>query len=113
MVMTKQINTKINEYSAVGKMPAADTGIVPVWKPGEPVRVKRSTILCWRAGRIREKICSRLRSFWQDRRGVGTVETILILVVLIALVLIFRTQLNSLVGKIFQAISKNTDKVIK
>ena len=38
-------------------------------------------------------------------RGSVMVETILILVVLIALVVIFKTQLTGLVGKIFEKIT--------
>ena len=53
------------------------------------------------------------RSFWEDDRGVGVVELILILVVLIALVLIFKSQLNDLVKTLFAAITKNTNSVIK
>ena len=52
-------------------------------------------------------------SFWKDNRGVGVVEMILILVVLIALVLIFKTQLNSLVNTIFKTITKNAKSVLK
>ena len=52
-------------------------------------------------------------SFWEDNRGVGVVEMILILVVLIALVLIFKTQLNSLVNTIFDTITKNAKSVLK
>lgn len=35
--------------------------------------------------------------FWQDEDGVGVVEIILILVVLISLVLLFKEQITSLV----------------
>lgn len=52
-------------------------------------------------------------SFWADNRGVGVVEMILILVVLIALVIIFKTQLTSLVKTIFNTITKNANTVLK
>ena len=52
-------------------------------------------------------------SFWGDERGVGTVEIILILVVLIALVIIFKTQLTSLVNTIFSTITRNANNVLK
>lgn len=45
-----------------------------------------------------------LRKFWNDDEGVGVVEIILILVVLIGLVLIFKSQLTSLVNDIFSRI---------
>ena len=44
----------------------------------------------------------------KDERGVGVVEVILILVVLIGLVLIFKTQLTSLVETIFQKITSES-----
>lgn len=42
-----------------------------------------------------------LKAFWEDNDGVGVVEIILILVVLIGLVLIFKSQLTALVNDIF------------
>lgn len=51
--------------------------------------------------------------FWKDDRGVGVVEMILILVVLIALVIIFKTQLTSLVNTIFSTITKNAKSVLR
>ena len=45
-----------------------------------------------------------LKKFWNDDEGVGVVEIILILVVLIGLVLIFKSQLTALVNDIFSRI---------
>jgi Flp pilus assembly pilin Flp len=45
----------------------------------------------------RKKQAARLRRFWKDESGVGVVEIILILVVLISLVLLFKEQITSLV----------------
>ena len=45
-----------------------------------------------------------LKDFWHDDAGVGVVEIRLILVVLIGLVLIFKSQLTSLVNDIFSRI---------
>jgi len=50
----------------------------------------------------------RWRQFWQDEDGIGTVEMILILVVLIALVLIFKSQVTSLVNDIFDKITRQS-----
>ena len=55
----------------------------------------------------------KMRSFRADDRGVGVVEIILILVVLIALVLIFKQQLTDLVMDILDKITKNANKVMK
>ena len=53
--------------------------------------------------------------FWWDRRmdekGVGVVEVILILVVLIGLVIIFKSQLTSLVNTIFEKITSESSGI--
>lgn len=49
--------------------------------------------------------------FWEDESAVGVVEVILILVVLIALVLIFKTQLTALVNNIFDSITSNASAI--
>jgi len=48
----------------------------------------------------------------QDNRGVGVVEIILILVVLIALVLIFKEQLGNIITKAMQALEKSVNEVL-
>lgn len=51
---------------------------------------------------------------WQalaDEDGIGTVEMILILVVLIGLVLIFKEKLTSLVEDIFEKITSQSSSV--
>ena len=52
-----------------------------------------------------------IREFIREEEGVGVVELILILVVLIGLVLIFKDQLTSLVNDIFDTITKKAGKV--
>lgn len=52
-----------------------------------------------------------LRDLWRDESGIGTVEMILILVVLIGLVLIFKKQLTTLVNNIFKTITTESNKV--
>ena len=52
------------------------------------------------------------RDFWRDETGMGTVEIILIIVVLIGLVIIFKKQLNDLVKKVFQKISSDSNSII-
>ena len=54
----------------------------------------------WRAGYLLSKVKGKLR----EDSGIGVVEVILILVVLIGLVIIFKSQLTSLVQNIFQKI---------
>lgn len=49
--------------------------------------------------------------FWKEEDGIGVVELILILVVLIGLVLIFKDSLRSLVEEIFDTITKGASDV--
>jgi len=52
-----------------------------------------------------------LRNFWTEEDGMGTVEVILIIVVLIGLVIIFKTQLTSLVNTIFEKINNQANSI--
>ena len=47
-----------------------------------------------------------------DNRGMGTVEMILIIVVLIGLVLIFKTQIMELTEGIFQKIAADSSAIL-
>ncbi|MCI9122748.1 MAG: holin, BlyA family protein [Eubacterium sp.] len=51
--------------------------------------------------------------FWEEEDGIGVVELILILVVLIGLVLIFKDSLRKLVKEIFDTITKGASDVSK
>lgn len=52
-----------------------------------------------------------LSAFWKDESGLSTVEIILILVVLIALVLIFKEEMIEIVESIFENINKKINKI--
>jgi len=52
-----------------------------------------------------------VKAFWEDESGVGVVEMILILVVLIGLVLIFKRQLTNIVNGIFDTINSKVGNV--
>ncbi len=47
-----------------------------------------------------------MKEFWLEEDGVGVVEVLLILVVLIGLVIIFKKQITNLVNNIFKTITK-------
>ena len=47
----------------------------------------------------------------KDNRGIGVVEVIMILVVLIGLVIIFKSQLTSLVNTIFEKITSESSGI--
>ncbi|MBR4768585.1 MAG: hypothetical protein IK088_06375 [Lachnospiraceae bacterium] len=53
----------------------------------------------------------RIKNKLSDEDGIGTVEIILILVVLIALVLIFKDQIMALANTIFSHINKSVKGV--
>ena len=53
------------------------------------------------------------RNFLREEEGMGTVEIILIIVVLVGLVIIFKTQLRSLVEKVFEKITTDSNTVME
>lgn len=52
-----------------------------------------------------------LKLFLKDESGMGVVEVILIIVVLIGLVIIFQTQIKKVVDSIFKTITSKTGQV--
>lgn len=60
----------------------------------------------------KEKMKNLRNKIWNENKGMGTVEMILIIVVLIGLVLIFKTQINSLVGTVFERISADSSAIM-
>ena len=50
-------------------------------------------------------------AFWEDESGVGVIEIVLILVVLIGLVIIFKEQINKLLETIFKEINSQSKEV--
>ena len=57
------------------------------------------------------RIWNRIEECLKDESGIGVVEMILILVVLIGLVIIFKTQLTELVQTIFNKITSESGKI--
>lgn len=57
----------------------------------------------------KKKLLGRSR---MNDRGMGTVEMILIIVVLIGLVLIFKTQITELVGTVFDKIALDSSSIL-
>lgn len=60
---------------------------------------------------MNKKLWKSVRTFWQDESGVGVVEIILILVVLISLVLLFKEQITSLVKTVLTKIKNQGTSV--
>ena len=53
-----------------------------------------------------------LRRLHEEEDGIGTVEIILIIVVLIGLVLIFKTQIMELTTTVFEKISADSSAIL-
>lgn len=51
------------------------------------------------------------RNFWRDQSGMGVVEVILIIVVLIGLVMIFKTRITEVVNDIFDKIVSQSNRI--
>ena len=56
-------------------------------------------------------LADEFRAFWADEDGVGVIEVGLILVVLIGLVIIFKTQIRKLLETIFKQIETQSKEV--
>ena len=56
-------------------------------------------------------LADEFRAFWADEDGVGVIEVVLILVVLIGLVIIFKTQIRKLLETIFKQIETRSKEV--
>ena len=52
-----------------------------------------------------------IREFWKDEQGVGVIELVLVLVVLIGLVIIFKKQITTLLENIFKEINSQSKEV--
>lgn len=73
--------------------------------------------MCWnhlmgdRMKGIVKGIVSGIKKFQNDTRGVTTVEVILVLVVLLAIVVIFREQLTAIVTGIFSHVNSTVNEL--
>lgn len=70
----------------------------------------RNNLICTMYNRKRN-IIKFLSDFIKEEDGIGVVEIILILVVLISLVLIFKSKITNLVNSIFTKITNNANQV--
>ena len=52
-----------------------------------------------------------IREFLQEEEGIGVIEVVLLLVVLVGLVIIFKRQITTLLEGIFKEIEKQTKEV--
>ena len=57
------------------------------------------------------KLGKEIREFWKDEQGVGVIELVLVLVVLIGLGIIFKKQITTLLQNIFKEINSQSKEV--
>lgn len=57
------------------------------------------------------KTLKTMKDFLREEDGMGTVEIILIIVVLVGLVIIFKEQIEKVVNTIFKKITTQTNKI--
>lgn len=57
------------------------------------------------------KIVEGVKAFWNDESGMGTVEVILIIVVLIGLVIVFKKEISGIVEDVFKTIRAETREI--
>lgn len=69
--------------------------------------MKRKALVNW----LDRKVIGMRTFLVQKSEGMGTVEIILIIVVLIGLVIIFKEQITGVVNEIFKKITKQTNKI--
>ena len=69
-------------------------------------REKMSMLKKWKEN----KLVSEWNAFWRQEEGVGVIEVVLI-VVLIGLVIIFKTQITKLLENIFKEIESQSKEV--
>ena len=70
-------------------------------------REKMSMLKKWKEN----KLVSEWNALWRQEEGVGVIEVVLILVVLIGLVIIFKTQITKLLENIFKEIESQSKEV--
>lgn len=58
-----------------------------------------------------ETIKKEIGLFLQEEDGIGVIEIVLILVVLIGLVILFKSNLNKLIASIFKEINSKSNEV--
>jgi Flp pilus assembly pilin Flp len=56
------------------------------------------------------KVISKLGKFWKDEEGLGTLEILLIVAVLVGVALLFRTQIIEWVQKLLQKSGTEIDQ---
>jgi Flp pilus assembly pilin Flp len=51
-----------------------------------------------------------MKRFWNEEEAMGVIEVVLIIVVLVGLALVFKTQINSIATTIFKKVKNQVSK---
>ncbi|WP_127595686.1 Flp1 family type IVb pilin [Paenibacillus lautus] len=54
-----------------------------------------------------------MKAFWEDEKGIGTLEMILILVVILIIALIFKDQITALVNNLFKNVNNKSKEFLE
>ena len=57
------------------------------------------------------KILKKIKNFWDDESGMGVVEVVLIILVLVGLVMLFKKQITSLVNMLLSKMSSQAKQI--
>ena len=57
------------------------------------------------------KIFKKIKNFWDDESGMGVVEVVLIIIVLVGLVMLFKKQITSLVNMLLSKMSSQAKQI--
>ena len=57
------------------------------------------------------KILKNIKNFWDDESGMGVVEVVLIIIVLVGLVMLFKKQITSLVNMLLSKMSSQAKQI--
>lgn len=57
------------------------------------------------------KILKKIKNFWDDESGMGVVEVVLIIIVLVGLFMLFKKQITSLVNMLLSKMSSQAKQI--
>ena len=57
------------------------------------------------------KILKKIKNFWDDESGMGVVEVVLIIILLVGLVMLFKKQITSLVNMLLSKMSSQAKQI--
>lgn len=59
---------------------------------------------------IKMKLTNKLLMFSKDSRGIGTIEMVLLIVIILGILIIFRDYVQALIATVFSKIDKQINK---